>query len=137
VSDIYKFAAQNRLRFPSPLAGGGLTVEQLFQLPLRSETGASDLNTVAKTINAELNTSKEEDFVGDETLTPAKERLTIALDIVKDVIKTKQDANKAAREQSDRLAQKRKILDLISQKKDEKLSSQSIEDLEKQLAELK
>ncbi len=133
--DLYKYANQNRLRFPTTV--GNLTVEQLFQLPLRSEVGAVDLNTVAKTINAELKDKNEDDFVGTDTLTPAKERLIVALDIVKDVIKTKQDENKAAREQSDRLAQKRKILDLISTKKDEKLSSQSIEDLEKQLAELK
>ena len=73
MADIYKFAAQNVLRFPS--AKGNLTVEQLFQLPLKSQTGA-DLDTVARGINAQLKTTTEESFVEDATADPQRQRLS-------------------------------------------------------------
>jgi hypothetical protein len=58
------------------------------------------------------------------------------LDIVKDVIKTKQDEAAAALAKQNRTIERRKILDAIAAQKDEKLRTSSIEDLEKKLAEL-
>lgn len=133
MSDIYKYAAQTSLRFPSKR--GALTVENLFDMPLKAKDGF-DLDTVAKTINTQLKTVGEESFVEDTSSDPQRTALSIQLDIVKDVIKTKQEANKAAREKADRLAEIQKIRAIISDKKDEKLSQASIEDLQKKLDEL-
>jgi len=133
MSDIYKFAAQNSLRFPS--LRGDLTAEQLFQLPLKARTGF-DLDTVARTINAELKGASEESFVEDATADPRKQALAVSLDIVKDVIATKQAENRAAAARVQRAAERKKILDVIATKKDEKLSAASLEELEKQLAAL-
>lgn len=133
MSEIYKFAAQNKLRFPSKR--GELTAEDLFQLPLKARDGF-DLDTVAKTVNAQLKQVGEESFVEDDRTDPKKQLLTVQLDILKDVIKTKQDANKAARERADRQAEIQKIRDLIATKKDEKLSQQSVEELEAKLKAL-
>lgn len=133
MTDIYKFAAQNGLRFPSKK--GELTVEQLFQLPLKSQTGF-DLNTVAQTINNQLKGVSEESFVEDTSTDPRKNALTVALNVVKDVIATKQEINRAALARTQRAADRKKILDAISAKKDEKFTQASLEDLEKQLAAL-
>lgn len=131
--DIYKFAAQKKLVFPSKR--GDLNVEQLFDLPLQSQTGF-DLNTVAKTINAQLKGVSEESFVEDTTADPRKQILTVSLDIVKDVIATKQAENKAIREKADRAAKRKLILDAMAAKKEQAISQASLEDLEKQLAAL-
>lgn len=133
MSDLYKFASQNKLRFPSKR--GELTVEDLYDLPLVSKTGF-DLNTVAKAINAHLKTSAEEEFVTTAPADPGRKCLEVALDIVKDVIATKQAANAEALAKAQRAAQRQKILEAMAAKKDEKLSQASIEDLEAQLAAL-
>lgn len=131
--DIYKFAAQSGLRFPSKR--GELTVEQLFHLPLTSSTGV-DLDTVARGIHTQLKGVSEESFVNETSSDPRKVALQVALDVVKDVIKTRLDENKAARLKLERAAERKKILDVIAAKKDEKLSAASLEELEKKLAEL-
>ena len=133
MSDIYKFAAQTKLRFPSKR--GELTAEQLFELPLKSATGF-DLDTVAKAINAQLKDASEESFVEADSVSPEKRRLAVALDVVKDVIKTKQEENKAVRDRAERAAKRKQLLDAIAAKKDQALTAASLEDLEKQLTAL-
>jgi hypothetical protein len=128
---IYKFTAQNQLRFASKR--GDLTVEQLFQLPLKSQSGF-DLDTVARTINGQLNGVSEESFVEDNTADPRKQALSVALEIVKDVIATKQAEKRAALAKVNKAAERKKILDAIAAKRDEKLSQASLDELEKQLA---
>lgn len=133
MSDIYKIAAQNNMRFPS--ARGLLTVEYLFQMPLKAASGF-DLDTVAITINRELKTMTEESFVAAATSNPRKAQLEVALDIVKDVIKTKEAENAAERKRLDRVVERKKLLDAIGAKKDAAMTATSLEDLEKQLAAL-
>jgi hypothetical protein len=130
VSDIYKYAAQNLLRFPS--ARGDLMVEQLFQVPLRSANGF-DLDTIAKEINSELKGVSEESFVEDPTSNPRKQRLTVSLDIVKDVIATKQLAGKEARLKAERNTERAKILDIMAAKQNETLSQASLAELKQRL----
>jgi len=131
--DLYKYAAQNNLRFPS--VRGELTVEQLFQLPLKSKT-SFDLDSTAREINAALKSMGEESFVEDNSVNPVKNALTVALDIVKDVIATKQEENRLDLARAQRAVDRKKILDAIGKKKDEKMTQASLEDLEKQLAAL-
>ena len=131
--DIYKYAAQKGLRFPSDR--GSLTVEQLFQLPLKAASNF-DLDTVAKAINTKLKAVSEESFVEQTKPDPAREGLAVALEVVKDVIKTKQEENAAALNKIKKAAERKKILDAIGAKKDAALTAASLEDLEKQLAAL-
>lgn len=131
-TDIYKFAAQNKLVFSS--IRGNLSVDQLFDLPLTSRAGF-DLDTVAKNINAELKSESEESFVNTSS-NPRKKTLEVALEIVKDVIATKQEANAALLARQQRAEERKKILDAIGAKKDQQLSQASLEELEKKLSEL-
>lgn len=133
MSEAYKFAAQNRLRFPSKR--GDLTAEDLFQLPLKSTSGF-DLDTVAKGINSQLKGASEESFVEDTTADPRRESLKVALEVVKDVIATRQAENRAALAKTQRAADRKKILDAIAAKKDDALTKASLEELEKKLTEL-
>ncbi len=133
MTDIYKYAAQNKLRFPS--RKGELTVEDLYQLPLKAQTGF-DLNSVAIAVSTQLKALGEESFVEDTSSDPRKTALQVALDVVKDVIATKQAENKAALAKRERSEERRKILDALAAKKDQQLSAASVEELEKKLAAL-
>lgn len=130
---MYKIAAQNKFRFPS--TRGPLMVEQLFDLPLKSSNGC-DLDTIARTVNNDLKTMTQESFVEDATTNPQKAYLETSLEIVKDVIKTKQAENAIQLSKTKRAQERRKLLDIIGAKKDEALTKASLEDLEKKLAEL-
>jgi hypothetical protein len=130
---MYKIAAQNKIRFAS--VRGELTVEQLFDLPLKANSGF-DLDTIARTINGELKGMSEESFVEDVESNPRKRTLEVSLEIVKDVIKTKQEASQAALNRHKKAVERKKILDAIGAKKDSQLSSASLEELEKQLSQL-
>lgn len=133
MSEMYKTAAQLRLRFPS--AVGELTAEQLFQLPLKSASGC-DLDTIARAVNSRLKEVTTESFVEDVKPNPHKARLELALDIVKDVIATKQAEAATLRAREERTRKRQKLNDLIAAKKDEALSASSVEELQRQLAAL-
>lgn len=134
MSDPYKYAAQKKLRFPSPK--GELSAEQLFQLPLRSETGATDLNTIGKTLVTQLKALGDEEFVADTATSPQKERLAMSIELVRDVVATKQAENKAAADKLAKAAERRRILDVIAAKKDQALTEKSLKELEDQLTAL-
>jgi len=117
--NIYKQASILALRFPS--LKGGLTVEQLWELPLTSRTGF-DLDNTAKAVNAELKLEAEESFVETST-NPAKARLELMLEILKDVISTKQEQAKAAVKAKANREEKARLLEVLHGKKDEALQA--------------
>ena len=129
---MYKFVAQNKLRFPS--SRGELTVEQLFDLPLKSNSGF-DLDNIARTIHKGIKDIGEESFVENNN-DPRKKILESSLDIVKDVIKTKQEENAARLGKIKKTEERKKILDAMAAKKDQQLSQASFEELEAKLAAL-
>lgn len=131
--EFYKIAAQTRLRFQT--IRGELTVEHLFDLPLKSDS-SFDLDTLARGVNNELKTLTEESFVETPSADPRKSQLEVALAILKDVIKTKQDKAADEKNRRQRIVERKKILDAIGNKKDQALSTASLEELEKKLAEL-
>ncbi len=133
MEDIYKYAAQTGLRFPSKR--GDLTAEQLFDLPLKSASGF-DLDTVARAINSQLKGVSEESFVEDTAADPRRQSLAVALAVVKDVIATKQGENRAAAAKQQKAVERKKLLDAIAAKKDHALTTASMEELEKQLTAL-
>jgi len=132
--DIYKFAAQNCLRFSS--SRGSLSVENLFQLDLDKARDGCDLNTIGLAIKNQLKTLGEDSLVETKAENPAKKALEVALEIVKDVIKTKQEAAAAAEQRQHKMQLRMKLLDAIDAKENEKLTTASIDDLKKQLEAL-
>jgi hypothetical protein len=128
MTDIFKKATKQGLTFDT--SNGILTVQELWQVPL---TGRGiNLDSIAKGINKKLKEADEESFVN--TKSTANTKLTLMLDIVKDIISDKlADQDKAAKAK-DTKAQKELIASIIAKKQNQKLEDMSLEDLEKMIA---
>lgn len=130
--NLFLRATREKFRFES--RAGSLTVEQVWDLPLSSKNGM-DLDTVAKTVNAELRAASEESFVGPAT-TPARSALEAKLEVVKAIIAVKLDEKKRAEEAVTKAERRRKITEALAASEARELSGASKEDLLKMLAEL-
>ena len=121
---MYKKAVRSKLRFQT--TKGLLTVEQLWDLTL------VDLAKAAKGLSEILKSTKGNDDLSfiDQTEEP-NVVAQLQFDIVKDIYKTKQDEANFRKEEREVKAYNQKIIDLISEKKDESLKSLSVEELEK------
>lgn len=130
--NMFEYASKNKLRFDS--VQGQLPVEDLWDLPLVHKNRAN-LDDVAKSCHRALKAFEEESFVVP-TQQVGIQAATMRLEIVKHIIAAKLEqiaANKAATENR---AKKQRILEIISNKQDEALSSKSIEELNAMVAEL-
>lgn len=130
--NIFEQASRIALRFST--VKGELTVEQLWQLPLTSNSGF-DLDTLAKRLNAAVKETAEESFVS-VAVNPANERLTLAFDLVKHVIAVKIAENAAKRDAAAISAKRAELKEILAEKLTEQTRSLSVEDLNKQLAAL-
>lgn len=127
---MFEKATRDKIRFNTPK--GLVTVEDLWDLPLTSETKVS-LNSIGKALIRQIKDSGEEDLV-DET--PENTKLTSKLDIIKYIIKTRKEENAAKTNEKVIATQREKLQTIIASKKDAEMGEKSIEDLEKELAEL-
>src|ERR1700687_3194771 len=96
-TSIFEYASRNKLRFAS--ARGELTLEQLWDVPLRSREGF-DLNAVAKAASMAWKDISEESFV-ETAKTPEHTRRETALEVVKYVIETKLFEEELAKKRAD------------------------------------
>ena len=136
MSNIYKQAAQTKLRFESKR--GLLTVEDLFTLPLSQ--GEINLRDLAIAVNKKLAKSDTDipDFLADEQTTQTVEQQVyqLQLDVLKDVIETRKEEIVAATNAQKRNQERAAIRDLIAKKKQENLEGLSLEELEEKLQEI-
>ena len=135
--NIFEIASREDYRFNS--AVGLLDVSDLWKLPLTSiNDHKPNLNDIAININKSLKEFIEESFVEEITTSTQKEKQTqeIKLEIVKHIIKTKQEERKLTQEANEKASKKQTIMGLIAQKKNEQLSQASVEELEAMLNNL-
>jgi hypothetical protein len=132
MSNIFEYATRQKLRFSS--IRGEITVEQLWDVPLRSRDDFN-LNTIAKTVSRALKDISEESFV-ETTKTAAHTRLETALEVVKYVIETKIAEETASKDRAARTAEKAKLLAILAEKQDGRLSDLSEKELQKRIAAL-
>lgn len=118
--NLFEIATRKRIRFPY---NGVISVEDLWQLPV------TKLDGIYKTLNAELKQSSEESLL--ETKSAKDEELEIKVEIIKYIVKFKQDAAKALETAKVKKEQKAKILEVIEKKQGEALENKSIEELQK------
>lgn len=130
--NIFEQAAIQKFRYPT--AKGEVTTEALWDMPLLSKNGF-DLDDTAKTINAALKSVTEESFVNTKT-SPAKEKLTTMLEVVKHVIAAKLKAEEDARIRASKLTERAKLLDVLEAKQNAALASLSEEELKAKLEAL-
>lgn len=132
-ASLFVIAAQNKYRFPS--TRGQLTVEDLFDLPLRKTNGALDLDSVARSVNRELKQQAEESFV-ETSSNPAKAVLENKLEIIKAVIEIKKAEADLIAKASERNERRAKILRQIEAAEDREMSVKTKEELLAELAAL-
>lgn len=126
---IFEKASRKALRFASNR--GALMVEQLWNLPLQSK-GGFDLDTIAKSVNAELKSRAEESFVSTST-DPMKAELELKLEILKHIIQVRQDESAARIENARKADQRQKVLEIINRKQEKALEELPLEELQKLL----
>ena len=129
MTNIFEYAVRNKIRFESPR--GALSVEQLWDVPLRSRDGF-DLDAVARTAYKTLKALTEESFVSSErTLAHEKAELTLA--VVKHVIQVKLGEGAAAKRRAENREEKEKLLRILAEKQEGKLSSLTEKELQKRI----
>ena len=132
--NLFEYAARHKLRFSS--IKGDLTVEQLWNdVPLRSQRDDFSLDAVARAANRALKVVSEESFV-DTTKTEKHTRLEMTFAVVKYIIDAKLAEEEAAKKRAENKIEKEKLLKILEEKQDGKLSDLSINDLKKRIAAL-
>ena len=132
MNNIFEYATRNKLRFSS--SKGELTVEQLWDVPLRSRD-EFNLNSIAKTIHRWFKDISEENFV-ETKKTAEHKRLETALEVIKYVIEVKISEEKEAATRAEKKKEKEKLLAILAEKQDGKLSALSEKELQERIAAL-
>jgi hypothetical protein len=132
MNNIFEYATRNKLRFASPR--GELTIEQLWDVPLRG--GDFNLNIIAKAANKVLKDVSEENFV-ETAKTAQHTRLEMAMEVVKYVIETKLADEEKAKQRAENKKEEEKLLKILAEKQEGKLSELSEKELEKRIKALR
>lgn len=131
-ANLFEYATCNKLRFAS--SRGELTVEQLWDVPLRSRDDFN-LNAVAKAASKALKEIAEENFV-ETTKTPDHTRREATLATIQYVIEVKLGEEEAAKKRADNKLEKEKLLKILAEKQEGKLSELTERELQKRIAAL-
>jgi hypothetical protein len=134
MTEIFEQAARLKLRFGSPK--GALTVEDLYDLPLSSQSGRANLDDIAKALNRQLKVAVDEVSFVAPAAPKANDELELQFAVVKRIIEVRVAERDAAKARQEKAEKKQRIMELIARKRDEALSETSVEDLEKMLAEV-
>lgn len=132
-TNLFEVASRERLRFES--TRGNLSIEDLWTLPLTSSTGRANLDDIARQLYRQIKESGD----GVSFVNPVGEIdsiTTVKLDLVKYIISIKLAERDAAVLSTTRKAQKQRLLELISQKENEALSSKSVDELRAMVEQL-
>ena len=132
--NLFEVAVREKYRFTS--SKGELTLEQLYSLPLTSKVGPS-LDEVGIAIKREIKQSEEESLVVSSPNSAKNKVLSNKLELVKTVIKYKQDLAEDAKNSAAKAELKQKLTAILEKKQDASLENMSEEDLIKQLEALK
>ena len=122
---MFEIATRTKMRFPFK---GMVSVEDLWDLSVR------DLDSIFKTLNAQVKKSQEESLLA--TKTKEDETLSVQIEIVKHIVKTKLDEAETAKQSRELKEKKQKLMEMIAEKKDEALRNASVEELQAMLADL-
>lgn len=129
-TNIFEKAARLKLRFET--ARGDITVEDLFDLPLRA-TKAINLDDIAKGVFAKM-TGEVASFVTD---TKKDEVDELKLEIVKYVIAVKMGEIAEAKKRTEAKDYEKKLVDAIADKDADELKGKSKKELKKELKKVK
>lgn len=121
------FEQASRLKIRVASSKGDLTVEDLWDLPLESARGVS-LDAVGTALQQKLN-SQPQSLIGSKTESTTRD--TLALDIIKHIIVTKQGENAAARGAAEQRALQQRAKEVLAKRADAALEGLSDDELKK------
>ena len=135
MKDPFEQATRQKLRFPT--ARGALGAEQLWDVPLRSKD-AFNLDEVARAVSRELKEASQESFVdgADPAQTKAQGQRALRLEVVKRVIEVLLEEERRAQRAAAASQERAKLLQILSEKQDGRLSALSEEELRRRISEL-
>lgn len=122
----FKKASKLKLRFPS--TKGHVSVEDLWNLPL------NELDAMYKALNKARKEDEGESLLA--TKSPASTIIDLQIEIIKEVVKDKQEERDAAKVRADRKKRRQELMDLMLKKQAEADGGRSMEDLQKELNDL-
>lgn len=134
MSNIFEYAARNRLRFAT--GRGQLTVEDLWDMPLQNNPNNFSLDDLAKGLFLELKKRETPSFVNKPQQGTEQTRLEISLEIVKHVIAVRLAEAEAKQSRASTLDTIAQLNMLIQRKQAEKLESLSEDELKARLEAL-
>lgn len=117
------FEKATRKQFRYPTSRGFVTTEQLWEMPLKSKTGF-DLDTTARSINANLKAQAEESFVDTGTNTTAQQ-LQEHLDVVVYIINVKKAEAASAASLAAKKAERAKLVEILHVRNQQDLMAKS------------
>ena len=124
-ANMFEVAARSKVRFPFK---GLISVEDLYDLSVEN------LDGIFKVLNAQVKQTKEESLLN--TRSKQDEELTLKVEIVKYVVKTKLEEETARLHAKEQREKKQKIMEIMATKQDVDLQNKSLEELSKMLDEL-
>lgn len=122
LTNIFEEATRYKYRFPFK---GMISVEDLWDLKLQ------DLDSVFKLLNKEKKQSDEESLL--QVKSEADQELENKIQIVKFIVKFKQEEIEERLQAKDKKEYNQKLLELIERKQNEELAGKSIEELQAML----
>lgn len=122
---MFENATRTKMRFPFK---GMISVEDLWDLSVK------DLDTIFKTLNAQVKKSQEESLL--VTKTEEDEVLSTQIEIVKYIVAVKLAEAEKVKQSKAVKEQKQKIMEILSAKEDEDLHNKSIDELKAMLDNL-
>lgn len=129
---MFEKASRLKLRFDSPK--GLLSTEDLWDLPLTSNTGRANLDDIARALFGQLKSDTNISFVNADQKSDTADQLKF--DVVKHIIDVRLKERAEAAVASERAAKKQLIMSIIAEKETDGLKGASLEDLRKQLEAL-
>lgn len=123
--NLFEIATRNNYQFPFR---GMINVIDLWDLPL------TDLDSVFKTLNAEIKRSEEESLLN--TKPTEDEEISNKIDIVKYIVSVKLAEKKAREDDKKNAEMRQRLLEIKAKREDAALENLSDEELDKALAEL-
>ena len=124
-TNIFEVAIREKFRFEFK---GLISVEDLFDLNVR------DLDSVFKVLNSQLKQVNEESLL--DVKTKQDEELDMKIEIVKYIVKVKQEENNLRLKAKEQKEKKQKIMEILATKQESNLQNMSEAELTKMLAEL-
>lgn len=125
IEKMFEIATRTKMRFPFK---GMISVEDLWDLSVK------DLDTIFKTLNAQVKKSQEESLL--VTKTEEDETLSVQIEIVKHIVSVKLAEAEKAKQSKAVKEQKQKIMEILSAKENENLQNKSVDELRAMLDSL-